>query len=95
MLILKIQFAGDNIDQDIFTFDGKGKFHGMGMIAAITPARNTKRIITRRKLPELNVSENTRVDMPQYRFANHTCRSVKFKQLPTILGVEMKVYVFW
>ena len=29
-------FAGDNVDHNIITLDGKGTFHGMGMIAAIT-----------------------------------------------------------
>ena len=45
-----VHFAGDNVDHDIITIDGKETFQGMGMIAAFTPARNTKRIITRRKL---------------------------------------------
>ena len=90
-----VLFAGDNVDHDIITIDGKGTFHGMGMIAALTPARNTKRIITRRKLSELNVTENTQVDIIQYRFAKHACRSVKFKHLPTSLAVDMKVDIFW
>ena len=36
-----VHFADDNVDHDIITIDGKGTFHGMGMIAALTPARNT------------------------------------------------------
>ena len=30
-------FAGDNADHNIITKDGKGTFHGMGMISATTP----------------------------------------------------------
>ena len=30
-------FVGDNVDHNIITIDGKGTFHGMGMIAALTP----------------------------------------------------------
>ena len=29
-------FVADNFDHNIATLDGKGTFHGMGMIAAIT-----------------------------------------------------------
>ena len=32
-----ILFASDNIDHNILTIDGKGSFHGMGIIAALTP----------------------------------------------------------
>ena len=30
-------FAADNVDHNIVPLDGKGTFHGMGMIAGITP----------------------------------------------------------
>ncbi|CAB4009535.1 Hypothetical predicted protein [Paramuricea clavata] len=32
-------FAADNVEHNIITLDGKGTFHGMGMIAGITPGR--------------------------------------------------------
>lgn len=31
-------FAVDNVDHNIISLDGKGTFHGMGMVACITPA---------------------------------------------------------
>ena len=65
------------------------------MIAAITPAQKTKRIITRRKLSELNVTEKTQVDIVEYRFSKHAYRSIKFKQLPTPLTVDIQVDIFW
>ena len=39
---LSVLFAGDNVDHNIITLDGKGTFHGMGMIAALTPGRKIK-----------------------------------------------------
>ena len=33
-----VQFVADNVDHDICTIDGKGTFHGMGIIATVTPA---------------------------------------------------------
>ena len=32
-------FAADNVDVDIRTIDGKGTFHGMGIICTTTPCR--------------------------------------------------------
>ena len=32
-----IHFIADNVDHNLNTFDGKRTFHGMGVIAAITP----------------------------------------------------------
>ncbi len=29
-------FAADNVDHNVLTIDGKGTFHGMGMIGAMT-----------------------------------------------------------
>ena len=39
VLDMTLLFAGDNVDHNILTIDGKGTFHGMGIIAAITPGR--------------------------------------------------------
>ena len=32
-----VQWSADNVDHNIGTIDGKNTFHGMGMIAAVTP----------------------------------------------------------
>ncbi|PIK44742.1 hypothetical protein BSL78_18414 [Apostichopus japonicus] len=32
-----VQYVADNVDHNVRTIDGMGTFHGMGMIAAITP----------------------------------------------------------
>ena len=47
-----VQYVADNVDHNIRTIDGKNTFHGMGIIATITP-RNTDSqtysVISRRK----------------------------------------------
>lgn len=42
-----VQFVADNVDHNTGTIDGRGTFHGMGIIASITPASNVKRQIPR------------------------------------------------
>jgi hypothetical protein len=45
-------FAADNVDHNIITLDGKGTFHGMGMIAGITPGRQTSHTVLRQKIAQ-------------------------------------------
>ena len=46
-----VQHVADNADHDTCTLDGKGTFHGMAIIAAITPGvQNLKVIVPRKKV---------------------------------------------
>ena len=47
ILEMALLFAADNVDHNIVTLDGKRTFHGMGMIAAITPGKQVSRTIQR------------------------------------------------
>ncbi|XP_037043653.1 uncharacterized protein LOC119079700 [Bradysia coprophila] len=40
-----VKFVADNIDHDTRTIDGKGTFHGMGIIAAFTPGQSSKVVV--------------------------------------------------
>ena len=40
-------FAADNADHQIQTLDGRGAFHGMGIITCVTSSRNVEHIIRR------------------------------------------------
>ena len=62
-------FAAGNVDHNIVSLDGKGTFHGMGMIAAVTPGHGITHTILRHKIFELNIIDLTKVDIMEYRFA--------------------------
>ena len=72
----------------------KGTFHGMGMVACITPANKVVHKILRRKLSELNITKQTAVEIIEYRFANHA-RSISFKKLPQFSKSCHKVDILW
>lgn len=40
-----VQFSADNVDHNLRTLDGKGTFHGMGMIAVVTPSVHRAKLI--------------------------------------------------
>src|SRR6218665_2254966 len=54
-------FAADNVDHNILTIDGKGTFHGMGMIAALTPRQETLHKIPRHKTAVLNIVDKSTI----------------------------------
>ena len=87
-------FAADNVDHNIISLDGKGTFHGMGMIACITPANKVVHKVLRRKLSELNITKQTAVDIVEYRFANDA-RNIKFKKLPKFSKSCHKINILW
>ena len=47
-----IQYIADNVDHNVATIDGTGTFHGMGIIAAITPGTQAPR----KPIPKLSVT---------------------------------------
>ena len=50
--------SADNVDRNILTLGGKGTFHGMGMIAALTTGQNTILTNPRRQSAELNIVDH-------------------------------------
>ena len=50
------QYAGDTVEHNIRTLDGHGTFHGMVMIAAVTPGTRLNRPISRVHLTSLDVA---------------------------------------
>lgn len=46
-----VQYVADNADHNLCTLDGKGTFHGMGIIATITPcSKKVNYIVPRKKV---------------------------------------------
>ena len=64
-------FVGDNVDHSILTTDGKGSFHGMGIIAALTPRWKRDSIIPRRDITNLDLPMQSKIPLIKYRFVKH------------------------
>lgn len=56
----------DNVDHDTRTIDGKGTFHGMGMIAAFTPPNESVKSIMRSNATIADVRAIGQVDILPY-----------------------------
>lgn len=68
---MTLLFVGDNVDHSILTTDGKGSFHGMGIIAALTPRWKRDSIIPRRDITNLDLPMQSKIPLIKYRFVKH------------------------
>jgi hypothetical protein len=79
----------------IWKFDRKGTFHGIGMIAAITPGKQVSHTIQRRRRVDSNVLNEAKVDIKDNRFAKHVRRNIKCMPLPLICDIDHKIDILW
>ena len=62
-----VQYVADNVDHNIRTLDGNDTFHGMGMIAAITPEIKKSNPILRVKVTRRDIAAIGRVPVQFHR----------------------------
>ena len=62
-----VQYVGDNVDHNIKTLDENYTFHGMGMIAAITPGTKKNNRILRVKVTPRDIASIGRVPIRYHR----------------------------
>ena len=58
-----VQYAADNVDHNSCTLDGKNTFHGMGMLAAVTPATKFRCVIPRKTVTTEEIRNAGRVEI--------------------------------
>lgn len=58
-----VQYAADNVDHNTRTLDGSGTFHGMGIIATITPGTESKISIPKRKVTAEDIAKTGRIEI--------------------------------
>ena len=51
-----VQYVADSIDHNLTTLHGNDTFHGMGLIATVTPGTKQTQVILRRKVNPTEVS---------------------------------------
>lgn len=61
------QYVADNVDHNIRTLDGKNTFHGMGMIAAVTPGSKKSNPILRVKVTAKDIASVGHVPVQYHR----------------------------
>ena len=76
-----VQYGADNVDHNIRTLDGHGTFHGMGMIAAVTPETSSRQSILRAKVTSHDVAIIERVQIHFHKEESHGMSAVTYQKL--------------
>ena len=58
-----VQYIADNVDHNVRTLDGNDTFHGMGMVATVTPGTKPTSCVPRRKVSPQNISASGKVEI--------------------------------
>eukprot|EP00794_Sanderia_malayensis_P001614 gene1614-1785_t len=67
-----VQYVADNVDHNIRTLDGNDTFHGMGIIATITPATKQTRVVPRKTINPKDVSDTGKIDIQYQKMEGKT-----------------------
>ena len=79
-----VQFIADNVDHNIGTIDGLNTFHGMGIIAAITPKQEHRHIIPRIKTTSEDIIAVGKIDIKFYKQQTNQMELMIFQKLSTM-----------
>ena len=62
-----VQYIADNVDHNLRTLDGENTFHGMGIIAAITPSVKISTEIPRIKISSTNLLSKSHIEIRYFK----------------------------
>ena len=84
-----VQYVADNVDHNIQTIDGKDTFHGMGIIAAVTPSLKSNRYIPILKVTPSELEEIGKIRIHFYSSKPYT--NMRYEPLVDLIA-EYKTY---
>lgn len=79
-----VQYVADNIDHNINTIDGHGTFHGMGIIATVTPAVKTDSVIRKQNVTFEELKELGKISLKVYPSQASGLRLLKYSSIKEI-----------
>lgn len=79
-----VQYAADNVDHNIVTLDGLNTFHGMGMIAAITPGTKQCKPVRKIKTSSDDIAAVGRVNIHFHKSQSSGMPQIEYEGVPFI-----------
>jgi hypothetical protein len=76
-----VQYAADNVDHNIRTLGGNDIFHGMGMIAAVTPGAKMSNPILKKKVSSRDIAVVGQVPIKYHREESLRMTAVMYEKL--------------
>lgn len=62
-----IEYIADNVDHNVATIDGTGTFHGMGIIAAVTPETKTSKAVPKVHVTAKEIAAIGRINIQYFK----------------------------
>ena len=76
-----IQYAADNVDHNIRTIDGRGTFHGMGIVANVTPRVTNASIIRRVSVTARDIAQVGKIDIRHYMAPTSGMNKLEYQKI--------------
>lgn len=92
-----LQFAADNVDHNSITLDGKGTFHGMGMIAMVTPGTKHIKSVPRVKVSSKDIERVGKVNIKHFMSDAEGAESFTYKEVknPNVSEPFTNIDLLW
>ncbi|CAC5403501.1 unnamed protein product [Mytilus coruscus] len=86
-----IKFVADNVDHKVRTLDGNNTFHGMGIIAGITPGTKRTAPISRMSVSSDDINSIAKVNIQYYKPQNDFMTKLTFSELRELKAMDRTV----
>ena len=92
-----VQYVADNVDHNLRTLDGNDTFHGMGLIATVTPGTNQTQVIFRRKVNPTEISASGQVQIQYQRLEGNGEVKIRYRNVCIRKSTDTttKLVVLW
>ncbi|CAH3160575.1 unnamed protein product [Porites lobata] len=83
-----VQYVADNVDHNVRTLDGNDTFHGMGMIATVTPGTKPTSCVPIRKVSPQNISASGKVEIHPPSEARLAQAEIKYDDVVVVKALD-------
>lgn len=77
-----LQYVADNVDHNVRTLDGYNTFHGMGIIAAVTPGIAHQKRLNREATKVHDITQKAKIDISYFKPKHEVTNLLYCKQSP-------------
>ena len=83
-----IQYVADNVDHNVRTLDGSDTFHGMGIIAGVTPGTKSRDPIPRLDVSIDDLKSAAKIDIKYYRPPSNLMTEISYQELEDLKVID-------
>jgi hypothetical protein len=86
-----MNYMADNADHTVCSLDGKSDFHGMGIMAAVTPGFKAVHHIPRQKVEQEAIRKAANIKFQHYDDVKFAAKSLKFLKYSSVKSPNLNI----